>query len=51
MFDWGGSNLDNDDIISVMAAASMIDDDNQPAPENLLSTEDSTGATDDIMGQ
>ena len=28
----------------------MIDDDNQPAPENLPSTEDSTGATDNIMG-
>ena len=51
MLDWGGNNLDNDDIINVMAAAPMIDDDNQPAPENLPSTEDSTGATDDIMGQ
>ena len=49
MLDRGGNNLD-DDIIGVMAAAPMIDDDNQPAPENLLSTEDSTGATDDIMG-
>ena len=47
----GGNNMDNDDIISVMAAAPMIDDDNQPAPENLPSTEDSNGATDDIMGQ
>ena len=51
MLDWSGNNLDNDDNISVMAAAPMIDDDNQPAPENLLSTEDSTGATDNIMGQ
>ena len=51
MLDRGGNNLDNDDIINVMAAAPMIDDDNQPAPENLLSTEDSTRATDDIMGQ
>ena len=51
ILDQGGNNLDNDDIVSVMAAALMIDDDNQPAPENLLSTEDSTGATDDIMGQ
>ena len=51
MLDQGGNNLDNNDIISVMAAAPMIDDDNQPAPENLPSTEDSTGATDDIMGQ
>ena len=51
MLDRSGNNLDNDDIISVMAAAPMIDDDNQPAPENLPSTEDSTGATDDIMGQ
>ena len=51
MLDWGGNNLDNDDIIGVMAAAPMIDDNNQPAPENLPSTEDSTGATDDIMGQ
>ena len=51
MLDRGGNNLDNDDIISVMVAAPMIDDDNQPAPENLLSTEDSTGPTDDIMGQ
>ena len=51
MLDWGGNNLDNDDIVSVMAAAPMIDDDNQPAPENLPSTEDSTGATNDIMGQ
>ena len=49
--DRGGNSLDNDDIISVMAAAPMIDDDNHPAPENLPSTEDSTGATDDIMGQ
>ena len=51
MLDWGGNNTDNDDIISVMSAAPMIDDNNQPAPENLLSTEDSTGATNDIMGQ
>ena len=50
MLDQGGNNLDNDDIIGVMAAAPMIDNSNQPAPENLLSTEDSTGATDDIMG-
>ena len=49
MLDWGGNNLDNNDIIGVMAAAPMIDDDNQPAPENLPSTEDSTGATNDIM--
>ena len=51
MLDRGGNNLDNNDIISVMAAAPMIDDDNQPAPENLPSTEDFTGTTDDIMGQ
>ena len=51
MLDRDRNNLDNDDIISVMAAAPMIDDDNQPAPENLLSTEDSTGATDNIMDQ
>ena len=50
MLDRGGNNLDNDDIIGVMAAAPMIDDDNQAAPENLPSTEDSTGATNDIMG-
>ena len=50
MLDWGGNNLDNDDIIGVMAAAPMIDDDNQPAPENLPSTEDSAGVTNDIMG-
>ena len=50
MLDQGGKNLDNNDNIGVMAAAPMIDDDNQPAPENLLSTEDSTGATNDIMG-
>ena len=50
MLDWGGNNLDNNDIIGVMAAAPMIDNDNQPAPENLLSTEDSTGATNGIMG-
>ena len=50
MLDQGGNNLDNDDIIVVMVAAPMINDDNQPAPENLPSTEDSTGATDDIMG-
>ena len=50
MFDWGGNNLDNDDIIGVMVAAPMIDDNNQPAPENLLSTGDSTGVTGDIMG-
>ena len=50
MLDRGGNNLDNDDIIGAMEAAPMIDDDNQPAPENLPSTEDSTGATDDIMG-
>ena len=49
MLDRGGNNLDNDDIIGVMAAAPMIDNDNQPDPENLPSTEDSTGATDDIM--
>ena len=41
MLDRGGNNLDNDDIIGVMAAAPMIDNDNQPAPENLPSTEDS----------
>ena len=50
MFDQGGNNLDNDDIIVVIVAAPMADDDNQPDPENLPSTEDSTGATDDIMG-
>ena len=50
MLDQGGNNLDNDDIIGVMVAAPMIDDNNQPAPENLASTEDATGATDDIMG-
>ena len=43
-------HLDNDNIIGVMAAAPMIDENNQPAPENRLSTEDSTGATNDIMG-
>ena len=42
MLDRGGNNLDNDNTIGVMVAAPMIDDDNQPAPENLLSTEDST---------
>ena len=51
MLDRGGNNLDNDEIISVVAAPSMIDDDNQPAPENLPSSEASTGATNDIMGQ
>ena len=51
MLNRGGNNLDNDDITSVMAAAPMVDDDNQPAPENLPSTEDSTGSTNDIMGQ
>ena len=50
MLDQGGNNLDNDDIIGVMVAAPMIDDNNQPAPENLASTEDATEATDDIMG-
>ena len=50
IFDWGGNNLDNDGIIGVMVAAPMIDDDNQPAPENLPSNEDSTGATDNIVG-
>ena len=50
MLDRGGNNLDNDNIIGVMVAAPMIDNDNQPAPENLPSTEDSTGATYDIMG-
>ena len=50
MLDRGGNNLDNDDIIGVTVAAPMIDDDNQPAPENLPSTEDSIGVTDDIMG-
>ena len=50
MLDRGGNNLNNNDNIGVMATAPMIDDNNQPAPENLLSTEDSTGATDDIMG-
>ena len=29
MLDRGGNNLDNDDIIGVMAAAPMIDDNNQ----------------------
>ena len=33
-----------------MAAAPMIDDDNKPAPENLPSTEDSPGTTNNIMG-
>ena len=50
MLDQGGSNLDNDNIIGVMVAAPMIDDDNQPAPENLPSTEDSPGTTNNIMG-
>ena len=50
MLDRGGNNLHNDNIIGVMAAAPMIDEDNLLAPENLPSTEDSTGATDDIMG-
>ena len=46
----GGNNLDNDDIIGAMAAAPMIDDDNKPALENLPSTEDSPGTTNNIMG-
>ena len=50
MLDWGGNNLDNDNIIGAMAAALMIDDDNEPAPENLPSTEDSPGTTNNIMG-
>ena len=50
MLDWGGNNLDDNDIIGVMAAAPMINNNNQLAPENLPSTEDSTGATDNIMG-
>ena len=50
MLDRGGNNLDDDDIIGVMVAAPMIDDDKQLAPENLPSTEDSTGATNNIMG-
>ena len=50
MLDWGGNNLDNDDIIGAMAAAPMIGDDNKPAPENLPSTEDSPGTTNNIMG-
>ena len=29
MLDRGGNNMDNDDIVGVMAAAPMIDDDNQ----------------------
>ena len=39
----GGDNLDNDDIIGAMEAAPMIDDNTEPAPENLPSTEDSPG--------
>ena len=50
MLDWGGNNLDNDNIIGAMTAAPLIDDDNQPAPENLPSTEDSPGTTNNIMG-
>ena len=51
MLNRDGNNLDNDDVINVIVAAPMVDDDNQPAPENLPSTEDSTGSTNDIMGQ
>ena len=43
-------NLDNDDIIGAMVAAPMIDNDNDPAPENLPSTEDSPVTTNNIMG-
>ena len=51
MLDWGGNNLDNDNIIgATIAAAPMIDDNNKPAPENLPSTEDSRGTTNNIMG-
>ena len=50
MLDQGGNKLDNDDIIGAMAAAPMIDDNNQPAPGNLPSTEDSPGTANDIMG-
>ena len=50
MLDQRGTNLDNDNIIGAMAAAPMIDDDNKPAPENLPSTEDSPGTTNNIMG-
>ena len=54
MLDWGGGGgggggLDND-IIGAMAAAPMIDDVNEPAPENLPSTEDSPGTNNNIMG-
>ena len=33
-----------------MVAGPMIDDDNEPAPENLPSTEDSPGTNNNIMG-
>ena len=48
----GGGGLDNNAIIGVLGAVPvpMIDDGNEPAPENLPSTEDSTVSSNNIMG-
>ena len=50
MLDPGVRNLDKDDIIGVLAAILMIDNDNKPAPENLPSPEDSMVLSNDAMG-
>ena len=48
---WGGGrNLDDDDIIGALAAVPMIDDNNEPAPENLPSPEDLIMLSNSIMG-
>ena len=46
----GGRNLVDDDIIGVLAALPMIDDDNEPAAENLPSLEDLMVPSNNVMG-
>ena len=44
----GCGNLDNDDAATAAAAAPMVDDDNEPAPENLPNPNEAAG---DIFGE
>ena len=43
----GRGNLDNDDTAAAAAAGPMVDDDNEPAPENLPNP----NAVGDIFGE
>ena len=44
----GHGNLDNDDTATAATAAPMVDDDNEPAPENLPNPSEAVG---DIFGE